>query len=73
MSLPTSPASFSCCQTHASVDLVLQAEPVRREKMIAMNFLFLRRNRSFVDTLGEGNVQLDSSISMEIVEWDDYL
>jgi hypothetical protein len=52
---------------------VLQAEPVRRGKTVAMNFLFLRWNRSFVDTLGRENVQPDSSISMEIVEWDGYL
>jgi hypothetical protein len=72
VSQPTRPASSSCCQTQASVDLVLQAEPVRREKTVAMNFLFLRWNRSSVDALGRENVQPDSSISMEIVEWDGY-
>ena len=73
VSLPTRPASSSCCQTQASVDLRLQAEPARRGKTVAMNFSFLRWNRSSIDTLRRENVQPDSSISMEIVQRDGYL
>jgi hypothetical protein len=48
------PHHLRAARRQASVDLVLQAVPVRREKTVAMCFSFLRWKRSFVDTLGKG-------------------